>query len=239
MITKIRHLPAALLSLGLLCCLNVGLAQVPAPPDATKPRPTHTLRIALADARSPLRELVIQSGEKVFQPAKVNPFQISEPLTLKVMPELLKFFAKGAVEAAESAEALASVAVPAGLHYALVVLAPKGNGNTPALHAFLINEGDFPDQSIWFLNGSTNQVAIQIAADKHTIAAGGAELVQPKLKGTDALSVQAFFYEKDKWQIFSSTRWMLPSGQRHLVFFHVNPRTLRMDYNSLTDFIPK
>ncbi len=64
--------------------------------------PCVPLRIALADARSPWREIFVQTGEKTIRPAAVHPFRISEPITLKTMPERLTFFTKGADGAARS-----------------------------------------------------------------------------------------------------------------------------------------
>ncbi len=234
MTRKIHLIYASLLGLVLFSFPTFSMAQPAAPSSDAQARSRHTLRIALADNGSTLRELVVQSGEKSFQPANVTPFQISEPLILKAKPEQLSFFIKG-VESAEAV--LASVAVPDGFKHMLIVLAPKNDQRAPSHQAFLINEADFPDQSIWFLNGSGKPVVIQIADAKHSLAAEAAKLVRPENKSGEPLGVQAFFSEKNKWRIFSSTRWVLPQGQRHLVFFQVNPRTQRMDYNSLTDFI--
>lgn len=234
MTTKINRIPAALLALAFFIFLPIGLAQQPAPTPDAKPRPHLTLRIALADARSPLRELVVQCGEKVFHPVLLNAFQISEAVALKAMPEQMNFYIKGTED---PAAAIASVAIPAGVQHALVVLAPNNGQAKPSHQAFLVNEADFPDQSIWFLNGSPKPVAIQIEAASKSIPAGATQLLRPDHQDGKPLSVQTVFFEKDKWRIFSSTRWVLPVGQRHLVFFHINPRTQRMDYNSLTDFI--
>ncbi len=234
MTTKINRIPTALLALACFSFLPIGLAQQPAPAPDARPRPHLTLRIALADARSPLRELVVQCGEKVFHPALVNAFQISEAVALKTMPEQMNFFIKGTED---SGTAIASIPVPAGVQHALVVLAPNNGDAKPSHQAFLVNEADFPDQSIWFLNGSQKPVAIQIEAASKSILPGAAQLLRPDHKDGKPFSVQTVFFEKDKWGIFSSTRWVLPVGQRHLVFFHINPRTQRMDYNSLTDFL--
>lgn len=201
---------------------------------ATKPLPRLSLRIALADARSPLREILVQTGEKDIEPAAVHPFRIGDPITLKTMPERLNFFTKGADGVPVP---LASVAVPGGMKHVLAVLAPDAAKASSAHQAFVLNEAEFPAQSIWFLNSTPRPVAIQLGAAWETINAGATHLFRPASQDGEPLRVQMVFYEKQKWQTFSSTRWLLPPGQRHLIFFNVNPRTERMDYNSLTDYL--
>lgn len=220
------------MALGIFATGMLAAAQTP----AAKPGSHLSLRIALADARSPLREILVQTGakEKDLQAAAVNPFRIGDPIALKTMPERLTFFVKGADGVPVP---LASVPVPAGMKHVLAILAPDETKDASAHQAFVLNEAEFPAQSIWFLNTTPRPVAIQLGAAWQTINAGATHLFQPASQDGEPLRVQMVFYEKQKWQSFSSTRWVLPPGQRHLIFFNVNPRTERMDYNSLTDYL--
>ncbi len=210
--------------------------QSPAPAPAAKPAPSRTLRIALTDSHSPLREIIVQTAEKEFQTVTLDPYRLSEPLTLKSQPTQLNFLGKppGSVPT----QPIATVAVPEAMRHLLVVLEPDSTKESGAHLAFVLNEADFPSQSIWFLNGTPRSIAIQLGNEWQTIVPGASHLLRPSAKDGEALGVQMVFYEKEKWRAFSSTRWSLPRGQRHLVFFNVNPRTQRMDYNSLTDYLP-
>jgi len=178
------------LAFGQMC--GTALAQT-SPPPAAKAASRLTLRVALADAGSSLREVVVQTGEKEFQSIAVNPYRISKAVVLKAMPAQLNVFAKNAET---TGAPLASVPMPATVRRALVVLSPGPTKESPAPQAIVLDEAQFPAQSIWFQNSTANPVALQMGAEWQTIVAGATHLFRPDSSSGKARSVQMVFYEK-------------------------------------------
>jgi len=219
------------LAFGQMC--GTALAQT-SPPPAAKAASRLTLRVALADAGSSLREVVVQTGEKEFQSIAVNPYRISKAVVLKAMPAQLNVFAKNAET---TGAPLASVPMPATVRRALVVLSPGPTKESPAPQAIVLDEAQFPAQSIWFQNSTANPVAPDGRRMADDCRGRHASVPTGFLQRKGPQRANGLLRE-NAWRTFSSTRWVLPLGQRHLVFFGINPRTQRMDYNSLTDYLP-
>lgn len=122
----------------------------------------------------------------------------------------------------------------------LVVLFPdaKDESGKTTLGAHPIDEAKFPPGSIYFFNPTSIPVAAKLERDVFKIEGGVSRLfTAPNLEDGKPFGVQISLHQEEGWKLFASTRWHISPRERHLVFFKINPRTRKPDYDSLTDYL--
>ena len=122
----------------------------------------------------------------------------------------------------------------------IVVVFPgsrKTKGSVP-FSAVAIDESTFTPGSIYFFNPTPIPVGARLGKDWHVIEDRTNRLYQPAAldEGT-SLGVQISLKSRGQWKLFASTRWHLTRQERHFVFFKINQRTGKPDYDSFTDYL--
>ena len=219
-----------------------GSAQKPATPETEESAPT--FRIAVSAMPPGLtREVHFWTGEG-SKPVPVSLFRFSAPEPLPAIdpesPELLLYQAAPTLIEGQAniPKPDTSVPLPPGANKILIVLFPRKTEDGFTLGAHAIDESLFPAGSIYFFNPTPIHVGAVLGEEKIRIEGGQSHLFKsPPLGEGKTFGVQIALHQEEGWKLFASTRWHLTPMERHLVFFKINPRTKKPDYDSLTDYL--
>ena len=200
-----------------------------------------SFRVAFASLPRGLGKELFYGTEEGFASVPVNLYKISAPQPLAKEATVLGFFKEMPKVEADQPASVADhqIALPEALKI-LIVVFPKMVDGKAGIDAHPIDESTFPAGSIYFFNPTELHLGAALGEDKVTIRAGKEFLFRPPPIGDGkTVAVQIALHEEEGWKLFSSTRWHLSPKERHLLFFKINPRTRRADYDSLTDYFAR
>ncbi|MCP5536164.1 MAG: hypothetical protein H7A51_07995 [Akkermansiaceae bacterium] len=141
---------------------------------------------------------------------------------------------------------LAKAKLPAtGREFILVFLPSAKDGKYPYfVHALPMPKESFGSGDYAFLNYSHSAIGCKINDAKLIIPKGKCSVYKSGAKASDNKKRSIVCYEQQangKWatQPFFSSRLIIQSGVRNLILISHNPRTKRIDFRGIADFVEK
>jgi len=210
-----------------LCLMLVVIARSPAQ-DAGKAGVS--VRFLAERAPGEIGDVVLVAGE-----AKGKPFK----LPVNHLSEAQKAPARAfAIQPAAKAVNLVSITLPEEGKAFNVLLVPAAKGGYSAV---VIPAGDpsFKAGDVYFYNHSPQTVLGYVGSAKLTLAPGKGQILRPADPRADKHYDVGFgVREKEGDRVLSKSRWPEDKMNRSYVFFFVNPKTKRVDFRAVDEFIP-
>jgi hypothetical protein len=214
-----------------VCLLIALLARVSAQDPAPQPaKGKVTVRFLAERAPGEIGEVVMVAGEARGKAFKLPVNHLSE-----AQPAPGRAFT---IQPVAKAVDLASVTLPEDGKAFNVLLVPAAKGGyTPVV----IPAGDpaFKAGDVYFYNHSPKTVLGFVGTAKLTLASGKGQILRPAGPRADQNYDVGFgVREKEGDRVLSKSRWPVDLTNRTYVFFFVNPKTQRVDFRAVDEFVP-
>ena len=217
-------------------CLLIALiagasAQDPAPAPAQAPaKGGVSVRFLAERAPGDIGEVVMVAGE-----ARGKAFKLPVNFLSEAQPAPGRVFT---IQPVAKAVDLATVTLPEEGKAFNVLLVPAAKGGyTPVV----IPAGDpaFKAGDVYFYNHSPKTVLGFVGTAKLILASGKGQILRPEGPRKDQHYDVGFgVREKEGDRVLSKSRWPVDLTNRTYVFFYVNPKTQRVDFRAIDEFIP-
>ncbi len=178
-----------------------------------------------------LGQVLLAAEESRGKPFTLPVNQLSDPM---VPPA--RIFSLRAVDKDVS---LANVTLPEEGKSFIVLLIPSAEGGFKHV---VIADGDakFQPGDVYLYNHSNKTVLGFVGTAKFVLAPAKGEVLRPTgAKPERYYDVGIGVREADGDRILSTTRWPENKGMRYYVFFFVNPKTQRVDFRAVDEYISK
>ena len=190
------------------------------------------LEIRLLAERLPkgLGKVVLASGEERSEPFVLPMNNLSEPLEVPGR--------SFQVLAPDRKVALANVNLPKDGKSFVVLLIPAGGESYSAL-IIPHRSPDFKAGDIYIYNNAKDTVVGMVGAGRFSVDPGKTIYFRPVFqddgKRYHDVGIGVKFESGDK--VISTTRWPKSDNTRYYIFFYVNPRTKRVTYRAVDEFL--
>jgi hypothetical protein len=131
---------------------------------------------------------------------------------------------------------LAAVTLPESGKAFIVLLIPAASGYKPVV---VPSDASFKPGDVYFYNHSDKPVLGYVGTAKFILEPGKGQTLRPEgAKPEKYYDVGFGVREKEGDRALSTTRWPVDPQQRSYVFFFVNPKTNRLDFRAVDEFVP-
>ena len=133
---------------------------------------------------------------------------------------------------------LATVTLPEKGKSFIVLLIPSAKaGYDPVVIAS--DDPSFKPGDVYFYNHADRTVLGYVGTSKFTIAPDKGQMLRPAgLKEGKYYDVGFGVREKEGDRVLSTSRWPEDNKMRSYMFFFINPRTQRLDFRAVDEFVP-
>ena len=101
------------------------------------------------------------------------------------------------------------------------------------------DDGTFRPGDLFIYNGSPTMVGGTLGTEKFALASGKSAQVRPKAKDDlHFFDVNLYFRQGEKTRVMSTTRWPVDDRSRGYVFFFTDPKSERITYRAVDEFVP-
>ena len=184
----------------------------------------------LAESMPPdVGEVVMAAGEAVGQPFTPPTRYLSEPME----PPARAF----AIRTANDKRLLANFTLPEEGDRFVILLLPDPNGGLQSIVLRSDQPGFRPGDN-YLLNRTASGIVGQIGATRFRLKPGTGGFVKPSGASDEGFYQVAFGVEEGEGaRALSTARWPVDNKVRSYVFFFDNPRTGRVDYRAVDEFV--
>lgn len=191
------------------------------------------IEIRLMAERLPkdLGKVVLVSGEDHSEPFALPMNNLTEP---RVVPS--RVFQ---LVAPERKLVLANISLPKqGKSFVVILIPSSEKGYMPVVVPY--RNPNFKAGDIYLYNNAKETVVGMVGAGKFSIDPGKATYFRPVFKDDGKryhdVGIGVKFETGDR--VISTTRWPKSTNTRYYVFFYVNPKTDRITYRAVDEFLP-
>jgi hypothetical protein len=211
----------------LLCSLLAGsalaAAQQPGKGDLT-------VRFLAERAPGNLDQVLLAAGEVKGKPFKLPVNHLSEP-----QPAPARVFA---IRPADKEIALATVTLPEDGKAFNVLLVPSAKGGYEPI-VIPAGDGKFKPGDVYFYNHADKTVLGFVGTAKFILAPSKGQILRPEGARDDGhYNVGFGVREKEGDRTLSKSRWPVDDTSRSYAFFFTNPKTKRVDFRVVDEFVP-
>lgn len=120
----------------------------------------------------------------------------------------------------------------------VVVLAPNTEGKWQSF-AIRTDDGVFRPGDVFIHNSTATMVGGKLGRQEFALPGGKGERIRP-LADPDKpfIDVAMYYKQGEQTRILSTTRWPLDERTRGYVFFFTDPKTGRIEYRAVDEFVP-
>jgi hypothetical protein len=189
----------------------------------------YAYRVACSKLDKSAREIEILSApeSREVEEIKLNYYKILGPYEHRGEPVLF-FRVKGSEEK--------PMPIQLGTAKKSILVFMPSSDSAQKYRVKVVSEENFRGGSVYFWNDTSVPIGAMISGQKVLCKPGRGALWENK-NSNNVQNVQIAFHHEESWKKMSSTRWNIRPNQRHMVFFFYNPKTKRIDYDSLTDTV--
>jgi len=178
-----------------------------------------------------LGKVVLASGEERSKPFDLPMNNLSRPQ---------EFPARAfRILSVEQKRSLATVTLPKeGESFVVLLLSTSKNDFTPVVIPF--DNPNFKAGDIYLHNNANKAVLGSVGTSKFSLKPGLGTMLHPKGARTVRFyEVLLGVKEEDGNRVLSMTRWPESKHMRFYVFFYTDPKTKRVTYRAVDEFVPK
>ena len=197
-----------------------------------QPEKKSEIEIRMVAERLPARlgKVALVSGEDRSEPFQLPMNNLSEPRLVSS-----RVFQLVSVEQNVS---VAKVALPAqGKSFVLLLIPTADKGYSPIVLPY--NTPNFKAGDIYLYNNAKDTVVGMVGDGKFSVDPGKGTFFRPVIKDDNKryhdVGIGVKFESGDR--VISTTRWPKSNNTRYYVFFYVNPRTNRVAYRAVDEFL--
>lgn len=178
-----------------------------------------------------LGQVLLAAEEKRGKPFNLPVNQLSDPMTTPA-----RLFSLRTVDKDLS---LVDITLPETGKSFIVLLIPSAESGFKHV---VITDGDpkFQPGDMYFYNHSNKTVMGFVGTAKFVIAPARGQILRPTgAKPERYYDVGLGVREAEGDRVLSTTRWPENKGMRYYVFFFVNPKTQRVDFRAVDEYVSK
>lgn len=195
-------------------------------------QPAKEVEVRLLAERLPpgLGRVVIASGEQRSEPIVLPMNNLTPPQTVPGRAFQLLSQEQQAV--------VAKVVLPeAGDSFVVMLIPDPEKGYSPVVIPY--SNPDFKAGDIYFYNNADHTVVGMVGISRFSLEPGRGTYLRPETQDDDKryhdVGIGAKFETGDR--IISTTRWPKSKTTRYYVFFYVHPKTKRISYRAVDEFL--
>jgi len=124
----------------------------------------------------------------------------------------------------------------------IIILKSKGAALADGFDAKAVDAtaANFGEGKLLFVNTASVAIAGVVGGEKFALKPNESRLLRPVAnKGNDLYQVTFAYQKKEKWQVFSDTRWPISDKHRGLIFFIEDPDTKKLALFAIRDSLKK
>jgi hypothetical protein len=124
----------------------------------------------------------------------------------------------------------------------IILLKSKGEALADGFEARAIDATStkFGGGKLLFVNTASVAIAGVVGGEKFALKPNASSLLRPQAnKGKDLYQVTFAYQKKEKWQVFSDTRWPISEKHRGLIFFVEDSDTKKLSLFAIRDSLKK
>ena len=198
------------------------------------------IRAVLHDPLNPVANLFYPDQTGAIVPLNFRPQDLTGNLLTLPVNGSLVFYDKANVDPENPAASLAaSVALPADLKQAIIVVMPSPAGKKPAYRLLVIDDSvkAFPNGESKILSLVGVETAIQAGEHKLPIQPGKITALPAVKKVNEFNMAQTdFYYQKDgEWLVFAERQLQFIDACRRLFIIHATPGALQPTISTIVD----